>query len=69
VNALAILDTAGAAGDHRIPLATIREARGTLELVAPLTGALREHVELHPPGEQPQFVACWADGTPCSPGP
>jgi hypothetical protein len=67
--ALAILDDADAAGDRRSALSAIREARGALELVARITGALREHVELHPAEERPQFVACWGDGTPCSPAP
>src|SRR5690242_10588294 len=44
--ALAILDAADAVGDHRTALSAIREARGALELVAQLTGALREHVEV-----------------------
>ncbi len=64
---LAILDEADAAGDRRVALAAIREARSTLQLVAQLTGALREHVEVHQPGEEPRYVASWGDGTPCSP--
>lgn len=40
--ALAILDSAEAAGDLRTALGAIREARGTLELLAKLTGDLDE---------------------------
>ncbi len=63
--ALAILDAADATGDHRTALAAIREARGALQLVAQLTGALREHVEVHQ--EQREFIAIWGDGTPATP--
>jgi hypothetical protein len=65
--ALAILDAADAAGDHRTALSAVREARGALQLVAQLTGALREHIEVHQPGEQPRYVAEWRDGTPTTP--
>lgn len=44
--ALAILDAADAAGDHRTALSAMREARGALQLVAQLTGELRERVEI-----------------------
>jgi hypothetical protein len=75
--ALAILDTADAAGDHCTALSAIREARGALELYAQLTRAVREHVEVHQPSEPPRYVAewgkgtptCWPDGTPSSPEP
>lgn len=40
--ALAILDTAEAAGELRVALAAIREARGNLELLARLLGELQE---------------------------
>ncbi len=40
--ALAILDTAEAAGELRTALAAIREARGNLELLARLLGELQE---------------------------
>ena len=62
--ALAILDEAGAAGDSRTALAAIREARGALQLFAQLTGALREHVGVHRPSEEPPYVAEWGKGTP-----
>jgi hypothetical protein len=58
--ALAILDHADAAGDRRTALTAIREARSALQLVAQLTGALREHVEVDV--EERQYVATW--GTP-----
>jgi hypothetical protein len=61
--ALAILDAADAAGDHRTALSAIREARGALQLVAQLIGALREHVEVEV--EPRHYVAEWgtSDGT------
>ena len=57
--ALAIVDAADAAGDQRTALAGLREARGALQLVAQLTGALREHVEVHEPEESPVYIAQW----------
>ena len=57
------------AGDHRTALAAIREVRGAPELSARLTGALRNHLEVHQPGDEPRYVAVRGDGTPATPPP
>jgi hypothetical protein len=61
--ALAILDAADAAGNHRTALSAIREGRGALQLVAQLTGKLRERVEVDV--EPRRYIADWGtlDGT------
>ncbi len=59
------IDGADAAGDRRAALAAMREARGALQLVAQLTGVLREHVEVHQ--EEREFIASWASGAPATP--
>ena len=64
--ALAIRDEADAPGDRRTALAAIRQAQDGVKLVAQLTGALREHVEVHQPGEEPRYVAEWGGSTPAT---
>lgn len=54
------LRSSDAAGDRRAALSAIREARGALQLRAQLSGALREHLEVHQ--EEREFIASW--GTP-----
>ena len=62
--ALAILDVADSTGDQRTALAALREARGSLELIAKLTGAFREPIAQDSTGDV-EYVAVWGDGTPC----
>jgi len=66
--ALAILDAVDAGGDPRTALAALREARGSLELIAKLTGAFREPAPTNPTGDV-EYVAVWGDDTPCDPAP
>jgi hypothetical protein len=48
---------AASEGNVRIALLALREGRALAEFLGRLTGALREHVEVHQPGEEPQYVA------------
>ncbi len=55
--ALAILDTAEAAGELRTALAAIREARGNLELLARLLGELQEGATVNLLVAAPEWLA------------